>query len=148
MNLGFTGTRKQPTVAQIGRLATFLWDNHPSKVHHGACVGSDTWCHMLCLRLSYLPYIIVHPPTVDTYVDSRCMMPYNGKPYNVEIRTRYPYLARDNHIVLETTHLVATPDGPPRPHSGTWYTIGVADELERPITIFWPDGTVTQRNWE
>jgi hypothetical protein len=39
--------------------------------------------------------------------------------------------------------LIATPDGPRRPHSGTWYTIDYAKQDNKvPVVVCLPDGTI------
>jgi hypothetical protein len=42
--------------------------------------------------------------------------------------------------------LIATPDGPERRGSGTWYTVNAARRRERRIVIVWPNGMDTREN--
>ena len=107
-----------------------------SEAHHGDCLGADADFHKLVQEVSFTKglnaTIVVHPPSNSKY---RAYL--KGQ----EEYSPMPYLERDRDIVDDTQILVATPDGPEKQRSGTWYTVRYARNLERPILVVYPDGT-------
>lgn len=130
---GFTGTRTGMTEAQLAWLATTLERGAP--VHHGGCVGADAQMHHHALAVG--SEVTVHPP-----INPKLRMPDDPRALWLPAKD---YLARDRDIVDSTDLLLATPDGPPRPRSGTWYTIDYATRTGKPVIICYPDGTVEHR---
>jgi len=53
-----------------------------------------------------------------------------------------PYHDRNRDIVDACDVLIATPDGPQRRHSGTWYTIDYARANRVAVVVCLPDGTI------
>jgi hypothetical protein len=137
MILGFTGTRNVPTVEQLA----WLWNQFDDVdvLHNGACVGADLASHKMAL--GHHKPIIVHPPVKEAYLASYCLEPHPL----VTVLARKPYGQRNHDIVNACNKLIALPDGPRRPHSGTWHTIDYAKRMYIPVTICWPDGEVTQQ---
>jgi hypothetical protein len=147
MILGFTGTRRQPSNPQIDWLRAYLnamWARQEiDQLHHGACIGSDAFAHMMCLR-ARIP-IVVHPPVNQRFVYLPAIAIHRA-PHVVSVLKAKPYMDRNRAIVDACDRLIALPDGPPRPHSGTWGTINYAAEGHRvPITICWPDREIEAR---
>lgn len=144
MIYGFTGTRNEPTDAQLIWLKAMFIVSLPTELHHGACVGADAWAHRLALQtLAGRIQITVHPP-----VKQALMMPINKilSPFGgIAILGPKPYLARNRDIVNAAEKLIALPDGPERPKSGTWYTINYATENGVPVWICYPDGELEER---
>lgn len=138
MKLGFTGTRNKPTDAQLRQLLSFLRgsgdDDYIEALHHGACVGADLAAHQYAFSLE-MP-IVVHPPIKEAYLAFQCLEPHP----NVTVLERKPYFVRNRDIVDAADRLLAVPDGPRRPDSGTWHTINFAMYRQMPITVCWPDG--------
>lgn len=135
MILGFTGTRKQPTQAQLGWVNSILAP--VTELHHGACVGSDEAMHSQAL-IRGIP-IVVHPPT-----NTRLMMEIEPHPL-VTVLPPQDYHSRNRAIVQASRELFALPDGPEREGSGTWYTINFArDDGLSPLIVL-PDGTWSVR---
>ena len=142
--LGFTGSRKPPTEAQL----RWLWQavcclRKDFVFHHGGCVGADAAFHRLALKGWWS--IVIHSP-----VDTKLMMPeIELNPYRqsnpIMVLPPKPYLARNRDIVDAVTRMCALPDGFPRPHSGTWYTIEYALRRGVDIIACYPDGTVETR---
>lgn len=133
MRCGFTGTRNGMTDAQLAWLSEILPAGAP--VHHGGCVGADAQMHHHALSVG--SPVTVHPP-----INPRLRMPHDPRALWLPEKE---YLDRDRDIVDATDTLLATPDGPPRAGSGTWYTIGYAVNAGKPVHICFPDGTVEQR---
>jgi len=134
MTLGFSGTRDGMTPEQDYAVAKLIRDFNPTEAHHGDCVGADAEFHDL-IRTGTDASVIIHPPIKNTW-RAFCTATYSREPKG--------YLARDRDIVDETDRLVAAPKTFHQvSHSGTWYTIGYALSVGKPVTIVWPDGTVS-----
>jgi len=137
MIIGFTGTRTEPTWQQRNNLRKFVENTHIGEVHHGACTGADELMHQTALIHS-VPSIVVHPPLKTMH-----MMAPDWNHDNVIVLPPKGYYERDIDIVTPTEPvdlLLAMPNTPRRPHSGTWLTIDIADAANVPVLILWPDG--------
>lgn len=130
--LGFTGTRKGLSVHQQDWLLKYL---PVAEIHHGACVGADELMHCYAMA-SRLP-VVVHPP-----LKAELRMPYDPGATWLPAKE---YLERDRDIVDATQALFATPDGPERTQSGTWYTVRYAVKTSKPVYICYPDGSLESR---
>lgn len=137
MILGFTGTRHMPTQTQQAFIQRNIRD--ADELHHGACIGSDAVAHIF--GLLYGLRITVHPPEDTKLIDVKAAMPLNRD--LITVLPAKPYHDRDRDISDASDTLIATPDGPRRPHSGTWYTIDYTlSRHEIPVIICLPDGTL------
>jgi hypothetical protein len=135
MKLGVTGTRRQPTQAQLECFASWLKEQSLSEFHHGGCVGADA--AMRCLASG--SKTVCHPPT-----DKK----YRAYTFNDVYRQAKPYLERNRDIVDETDMLVAMPGGfREELRSGTWATIRYARKLNRTVVIIWPNGSIWVRKY-
>lgn len=133
--LGFTGTRHTPTRQQQQFIDRRI--SGSDGLHHGACVGSDAVAHMFGLR--YGLHITVHPPKDTKLIDVKAVMT------RTDLVTVLPpklYHDRNRDIVNACDMLIATPDGPRRPHSGTWYTVDYAMRQGVPVVVCLPDGII------
>lgn len=130
--LGFTGTRKGLTVQQQDWLLGSL---PVAEIHHGACVGADELMH--CYAMAGSRPVVVHPP-----IKADLRMSYDPGATWLPAKD---YLERDRDIVDATEALFATPDGPERTQSGTWYTVRYAVKMGKPVHICYPDGTLETR---
>jgi hypothetical protein len=127
-HVGFTGTRVGMTNAQWQEVLGWLGDMHPGTFHHGDCKGADAQAHDIARDLGW--YIVVHPPSDDRH-RAFC----DGD----EIREPKPYLDRDRDIAGETAELIAAPATAVRvPGSGSWFTIGYARQIGKPVRITVP----------
>lgn len=137
MRLGFTGSRHEPTFEQKLFIRRNIYD--ATELHHGCCVGSDHEAHVCAAGLKTQPTIWLHPP-----IDEKLMVPLSDLLTRGGIHAlgAKPYHARNRDIVDACDVLIATPDGPRRPHSGTWYTIDYAREQKVPVVVCPPDGTI------
>lgn len=133
LRYGFTGTRHGMTAAQLNWLRHTLPAGAP--LHHGGCVGSDAQAHVCALDGE--GGVTVHPPA-----NPALRMPFDDRAVWLGEKD---YLDRDRDIVDATDLLLATPDGPERPKSGTWYTVRYAVASGKPVHICYPDGTVETR---
>lgn len=128
MKVGFTGSRTEPTEAQLDWLASRLSALGATELHHGDCVGADAAAHTVAQVLGLR--IVVHPP-----VNPRLRAYVEGAD---ETRSEFPYLDRNKNIVNETAHLLALPARPEELRSGTWSTIRYARWVGRPVELELP----------
>lgn len=139
MRIGFTGTREGCTDEQHARLRAEIDRLHSQgayAAHHGDCIGADAEFHDVCKGVGL--WLVIHPPLVPRL---RAFKPGN------DTRVAKQYYPRNRDIVDETDVLVACPnDGPRRPNSGTWYTIGYAEQKRKPIILIHADGSVRRIN--
>ena len=141
-SIGFTGSRVGTTLDQHAALRNVLAAHHvPEAVlRHGACVGCDRDAHVLAWQLGYR--FVIHPPVSHKL---RAWMEHTEW-WNRELDVILPekeYIERNHDIVDESTHLIATPDGPERVRSGTWSTVRYAREKGVPVTVVMPDGSIS-----
>jgi|SRR5215472_4717124 len=142
IRIGFSGTRHGMTALQIrgaywtlNRIA-LTEDQDPEselrEVHHGDCTGADAEFHVIATAAGWRT--VAHPPLNDR-LRAWCKAD--------EVREPKDYLARDRDIASETGVLIAAPASPvPVRGSGTWATIGYANQLRRPVWLCLPDGRV------
>lgn len=122
-------TRKQKV-----QLRTFLC-NHSGEFHHGDCIGSDAEAHDIAEELGF--EIDIHPP------DNPSKRAYKIPSPGIPVRDKLPYLVRNKNIVRATDQLFAAPgEDTEQLRSGTWSTIRFARKLGKPITIFFPNGSI------
>ncbi len=141
MKLGFTGTQLGMSPLQFERVEQEVFGFMPDEADHGMCVGSDTQFHGI-VRSLFSPReckIVGHPPTKqgNAVMDLDCdeLMPVGD------------YIVRDKAIVNRTERMIATPYCPEIIRSGTWTTVRYARKLGRPVTIVWPDGSITKERY-
>lgn len=155
MDLGFTGTRNPLSRPQLSALWSKFEYGDIELLRHGACVGADAKAHQYALATG--KRIVVHPPVDRKLMSLDCLM-YGGtvipgQRHLVTVLDAKPYHERNRAIVDGSEELLAVPNGPQRPHSGTWYTVlyalGAVDQhLSKhaiPVTIIWPDGRIERR---
>jgi hypothetical protein len=143
MDVGVTGSRHGLTLAQmtaVTRELVQIMINHfmgAHDLHHGDCQGVDVQVAAIAAGLDY--FTVAHPPS-----DERL----RGFHPSRAIRPPADYLQRDRDIVDETELLLACPDGPERPKSGTWYTINYAHRIGRRVVLIQPDGSIINTKTE
>lgn len=145
MKLGFTGTRNDPTDAQVRWLKHLFEQLQISEGHHGACVGSDLAFHRLALEFD-VP-LFVHPPTNPKYLATECLVP---RP-NVTVLPAKPYFNRNRDIGAAAEGLVGLPKHEQQPSEdqwgGTWYTIEYTHRrLNKPVMLCYPSGRTEKRD--
>lgn len=121
LHLGFTGTRRGMSSAQVERVCELLDDDlglNGFILHHGDCVGADAEFHAICRTPRGGPVtVIVHPSTHP--LRAYC----NGD----AILAAQPPLVRNAAIIAASQVMVAAPyEDEPQPRGGTWRTIGMA----------------------
>lgn len=136
LKTGFSGTSQGMTELQLAVVRQLLVTVHLSpddELHHGDCVGADREVHDICHDLGIRT--ISHPPKNHT------KRAFTTRHFSV--RGERPYLERNRAIVDECYGLLAAPGSPEMLRSGTWATVRYARKKGVPISIVWPDGTVT-----
>lgn len=135
MKIGFTGTRDGMSHPQWLAVKQLLESNPVEELHHGDCIGADEEVHQLAISLD-IPKIVVHPPKdnkLRAYCQGHVTMP------------ALPYLERDMNIVKATTHVIGAPRTKNRvKRSGTWQTIGYAEDDSKLWRVVFPDGIVVE----
>lgn len=132
-HIGFTGTRKAPTMTQRLRLVELFatLDEGPGvrTLHHGDCVGADATA--VASAGQFMILTCCHPPT------NPLMRAWTD---NTWTETPRDYLVRNADIVRVADLVIAMPDGPERLRSGTWWTVRAAIAALTPVIIITPDG--------
>ena len=143
IHIGFTGTRHGMTLEQcmsLGELCDSAWFwRQPVVIHHGDCIGADAEFHAMMRRFTGIAAIVLHQPTDSTH---RAFCKFD------ESRAPLPYLKRNKAIVSESERMIATPaEMSEQPRGGTWATIRMTRNVNKPLVIVWPDGRVTEERW-
>lgn len=145
VRVGVTGSRGEPTPDQIrqvrhlldSKVARSIINNETIEVHHGDCVGAD----VMVAEQSRLAKCktVAHPG-----FDAQGEFPNRAWHDSDFILQPFPYLTRNRTIVGLADKMLAVPDSFVEvQRSGTWYTVRYAREQGVPVTIVWPDGSVT-----
>lgn len=141
---GITGTKKGLTREQDRALITYLqakWAKHPLggvRFRHGDCLGADVRGAEFAKAMGF--YVIAHPPLNSKY---RAFFE------NDETLPMKSYLDRDRDVVDACVEMVACPKGMAEERrSGTWATIRYTRLRSKPLTIIWPDGSITTERYE
>lgn len=137
-SIGFTGTRKGCTPAQLEALARVLaeWLTEPESVfHHGCCIGADAQAVKLVRQFANMTHIVAHPGDWPPLQDQGSIASSN------ETKNCRPNLARNQDIVDACDPLIACPAGPEETRSGTWFTVRRARNAGKRVIIIYPDGS-------
>lgn len=133
MRIGFTGTQRGMTAKQKTKVRDLFIMLDASEFHHGDCIGADADAHEI-FRGCRKQKVILHPPTNQSK-RAFCKA-------DVTLMA-YPYLFRNQEIVINSDVLIATPgEVEEQMRSGTWSTVRFARKQKRPIYIVFPDGRV------
>lgn len=138
MKVGFTGTRKGCTKAQLRSLAQLLVRDlkEMEEAHHGDCMGADEEFALLANNQIPKERVHVHPPVNEEH------RAHHVQEGNV-VHPPYSHFRRNRNIVDGTDILVACPmDMEHQNRGGTWYTHDYAVKQGKPIYIVWPNGKI------
>lgn len=137
IKIGFTGTQQGMTDSQKRVISTFIFKlKGNSEFHHGDCIGADTDFHKIIVET--YNKIIIHPP-INSKKRSFCKA-------DVILECK-EYLDRNKDIVDNTDILFVVPSSKiEQLRSGTWSTYRYAIKKNKPIFIFYPDGTMNHIN--
>jgi len=129
--IGFTGTKRGMTAAQLDALRVCLNDySVGTELHHGDCIGADAEAHDICTALRLKP--VIHPPDnprARAYKQAKRVLPPK------------PYLERNHDIVDAVDYLIAAPAGfKEKLRSGTWATVRYAKRVGKVVYVLWPNG--------
>lgn len=143
MIVGFTGTREGCTADQtliLMRRMDAIAEAHPSGdliLLHGACIGADETAACHGWGLGYL--VTALPCTL------RNMQSAESLRCSDVVRGEQAPMVRNRAIVTECDLLIACPSHMTEfERSGTWATVRYARKAGKPVTIIWPDGSVTE----
>lgn len=135
MKIAFTGSREGMREKQEKELFFLLSRiNEVTPIeesHDGDCVGSDKIFHMLMMESFPTAKRHIHPCNIEKY---RAHCERFDK--DTIVHKIKPPLERNHDIVIEgKDRLFATPRNFNQLHSGTWYTINYAINMNRPVII-------------
>ncbi len=152
-HLGYTGTRRGMTPAQLASVARLCADAHRACTtmvssrrmgdepvvrgglagHHGDCTGGDAQFHQIMRALG--AHMVGHPP-IDPTHQANCQFD--------EVRPALAHLARNRVIVYETSADIAAPcEMTHQDRGGTWYTYDRAIKVGNAVALVLPDGSVS-----
>lgn len=140
-DIGITASRHGLSDIQRRVLTAFL---HRARIagatrfHHGCCAGGDEIGAEIAHNLGYR--VIGHPPIQPQWKSLRAVE------LSHELREPKLYLTRDRRIVAEGNVLIGLPNRPEVGRgSGTWFTVNVARQVDRPRLVVLPSGVVVDR---
>jgi hypothetical protein len=139
MKIGITGTRTGTTKEQYANLRLYLLMNerYITEFHHGSCKGVDEEAHDLLAATKVSRHVW---PSNNT--STRVDVPIRDLDFCHEVAQP---LTRNRDIVNSVDLLIAFPKlMHEEQRSGTWAAIRYARKQELPVTIYWPDGSMTQ----
>lgn len=135
MTLGFTGTRRGATAAQLAAVRLLIERLAPDDAVDGDAVGADAQFRDLYREVTGR----LGRSRPSTIARDRAFKPAS-KVYPAE----HP-LVRNAKIVADADVLVACPaEHTPQRRGGTWHTVRLAQEKRIPVAVVWPDGEVEE----
>lgn len=138
-HIGFTGTRHGMTSAQWQGVYRLMGLYRAIVFHHGDCVGADYEADMIA-RTWFVDKLVIHPPVMRTL---RAYCQVRGLPYKDEILPEKPYEQRNRDIVQASDLVIAAPPSEQeQPFGGTWQTVRLAREYNKPCKVVLPSGIV------
>jgi len=134
MILGITGTREEPTNAQLRSFLILLKELGPVEFHHGCCTGADTITSKIISALDPGIVIVGHPPIITTMIGNY-KSNFDWVPKD--------YMDRNKDIVDVSEVLIGlVPTEYEIKRSGTWSTIRYARRKKnKKYYVIKPDGT-------
>ncbi len=137
--LGFTGTRRGMTDAQLSRFRYKYAMRLPRTFVHGGAIGADEHAHQEAIKFTAARDIEIFPGSRDRELYWRAKFPTL-----LVVEWRQPLL-RNRAMVARCDRLIACPGEPDEVlRSGTWATVRYARAAGKPVTLILPDGTVKE----
>ena len=142
MILGFTGTRWGWTRAQgeavAGLIVEKVWE--VTKTLQGCCVGADHQFQEI-IRALFDDKVETHG-LPGPHLKSQWVCQHCTKDVDV-LHPGKTHFARNRDIVDGSNIMIATPGEKVNPgRGGTWYTIGYARKVGKPLYIVHTDGSI------
>ncbi len=151
--LGFTGTRRGLTDAQLMLLSSVV-EVPPDRVFHGGEIdGADLQFHDWLIKRGVNPrsiFVLPGDARQHAYWAERQRREYQANRSRETIGTFHllatqPYLKRNRVIANECHRLLAAPgEYAMQLRSGTWATVRYARAAGKPVMLILPDGTVKE----
>lgn len=140
MKIGFTGSRSGMATRQIVAFNVLIRGLAVSEFHQGCAFGADSTATFAVRGIHRKAFIKGWQSNLESQTNAEAILLCDDLS-----DPKHP-LIRNCDIVKATDQLIAAPHGPEELRSGTWATIRAARKLKKPITIVWPNGTVTKEN--
>ena len=138
MILGFTGTRDGMTASQQASFRGLLTEE-VTGFHHGCCLGADADAARIAAEAGHM-IVFGHPSDLPAMTSKVAVAGCDA------VCPPQPPLARNRAIVSACESLIACPKGfAEERRSGTWATVRHAVRTGKPVTVVWPDGTVSTK---
>jgi hypothetical protein len=133
MKVGFTGSQRGASSAQLHTLQSLLLTNMPvDEFHHGCCVGADTQANYVAHAVG--THVVYHPPLIAEKASDLRDFPGDHLPPK-------PYIERNHDIVDATDMLIACPAGDEEQvRSGTWATVRYARKQGKRVIVIKRNG--------
>lgn len=130
--VGFTGTRREPTIPQRLAITTWLDRQDRGVFLHGDCMGCDAFAALRARDLGW--HVECYPCTITN------MRAFVGGHVIHDVR---PPIVR-NHVMVDRAHVLLACPGETHEvlRSGTWATIRYARKQGVPTVLVLPDGTI------
>jgi hypothetical protein len=138
MILGFTGTRRGFSVAQVFCLHSDIEDSGADLMIHGGAEGADDCAVRVSVPIEIYPCIAYRFRLWADRGDGVVRLVHAPK----------PPLVRNQIIAKRCDHLIATPASEEGElNSGTWATVRYARKAGKPVTIITPSGRIINHNY-
>jgi len=124
----FTGTRSGMTDGQKAEVERLFVELRVTTLYHGAAIGADEEASLIAQRLGI--NVRAFPGNVDADRSKHAHADSWEKPESP--------LARNKAMVKRAHFVIAAPDGPERPRSGTWATIRFARDEGKTVHLVVP----------
>ncbi len=140
MKVGHSGTQHVVTERQQVAFRTYVevfLVPEMDRWGHGCCIGSDEFGDAFIRGIIPSPGIDFFPPT-----NQDKMFRYQVRPGDV-VHDAASYLERNHKLVSWADYMIFTPSSMSENlRSGTWATWRYCNQLNKPYTIVWPDGSL------
>jgi len=143
IQIGFTGTRKGMTPAQLATvdllLSSYAAKEKVHHFHHGDCFGADDEADTIARQMGYIMHLYPSNGSLRANCHLKQTVPLVSSYIDFPGHT----LDRNRAIVDACEVLIAAPrEAVEAPRGGTWFTVRYARSKGLHVLLCLPDGTV------
>lgn len=143
--IGFTGTRRGLTPAQLDTFHQLVGEIQPREFHHGSCLGADEDAALSVSFRSDIRTDIMAWPGKPASGGANEFLSQRAIEASNYVMREMTHFARNREIVKAATHVIGCPWQASRPPKGTgggtWYTLEQGEKAGKVVIVIWPDGT-------